>query len=102
MPKNIATKEMELAWANAVSDNAETAVNSVISSDSSEDIMSEIVAKCGACGGGCGGGGQEVKGVEVDYGQIPSVACHVFDERYQRMQTICIKINDALDNEDQY
>jgi hypothetical protein len=36
------------------------------------------------------------------YGQIPSVACHVFDERYQRMQTICIKINDALDNEDQY
>lgn len=71
MPKNIATKEMELAWANAVSDNAEIAVNSVISSDSGDDIMSEIVAKCGTCGGTCGGG-QEVKGHEVDYGQIPS------------------------------
>lgn len=72
MPKNIATKEMELAWANAVSDNAEIAVNSVISSDSSDDLAEGIVAKCGSCGGTCGGGGQEVKGVEVDYGQIPS------------------------------
>ena len=35
------------------------------------------------------------------YGQIPSVACHVFDERYQRMQAICIKINDELDALDQ-
>ena len=35
------------------------------------------------------------------YGQIPSVACHVFDERYKRMEAICIKINDELDAEGQ-
>jgi len=35
------------------------------------------------------------------YGQIPSVACQVFDERYQRMQEICVKISDALDEVEQ-
>jgi len=35
------------------------------------------------------------------YGQIPSVACHVFDEKYKRMQEICVKISDALEEVDQ-
>jgi hypothetical protein len=35
------------------------------------------------------------------YGQIPSVACQVFDERYKRMEAICIQINDELDAEGQ-
>ena len=36
------------------------------------------------------------------YQTIPGVACSVFNERYQRMQDLLMKINDALDNEDQY
>jgi hypothetical protein len=36
------------------------------------------------------------------YQTIPREACAIYDERYKRMEDICMKIHDALDNEDQY